>query len=157
MKRKISIIYIIIYCLFFGYTETSYKTYLDNFFQSSDYIIEQHKINNRVIYFAYNKISSKLSIFNMGIFYYKNEKNIIQPVLFIKNNIIITESGDKLFEAIIKTQQYYGWTIHVIDKNNSFSTNYFTDNGINVTDGPIFIWDNKKNNFKIYEIDESMY
>jgi len=59
-----------------------------------------------------------------------------------------------LFSGVIHTQQFAGWKITVADRNNSIAIAFYTNNGENMTEGPLLIW---KNDMLVqYVIDTSM-
>jgi hypothetical protein len=137
-------------------SEIDIAAFLENYFESSEFSYERRHIDGQELLFAYrNKNSSE--IFDKAIIFRNNEHNFFQPVLYITSNKIINNLGELLFEGIILTQNFYGWSIRIVERNNSFALNFYTNNGVNVTDGPTMIWDTTKNSFKRFQVDRSQW
>lgn len=83
-----------------------------------------------------------------------NENGNISPVLYITSNKISDQDGEILLEAN-SPHIFYGWVIGIFERNNSFSLTFYSNNGVNVTDGPILIWDRDLGTFKRYVVDKS--
>ena len=111
-----------------------------------------HHFSNFDFYFAYNVSDNKQGFFTKAILFRKNNKTI-EPIGYIQGNKIF--NGERLlFSGVIHTQQFAGWKITVVDRNNSIATVFYTNNGENMTEGPLLIW---KNDMLVqYVIDTSM-
>lgn len=110
---------------------------------------------NEQVYFAYRPRKPNSNIFDKAILYKKQKDSITSLVKFEESTIFNSE--DILFSAKIETQLFYGWSVNFVEKNNSFSTIYHTDEGNHLTDGPILVWDYTVGKFKKSIIDKSMY
>ena len=156
-RRKLLcfVVFISIQVICYG-DETRLAAFLENYFETENYRYEKHIISKQELIFAYRIIDGERDIFDKAIIFSYQNTSIVLPQLFVTKNKVIDRNSKIIFEGIIANQLFYGWTLKVVEQNNSFSTNYFTDNGIHVTDGPIFIWDNKSNCFIQFAIDRNM-
>ncbi len=105
--------------------------------------------------FSFVYSDNSMEIISKGIFYVY-EDNKILPYLVIDNEKIFNNLK-LLFQGIIKPQQFYGYQIKVIEKNKCISTDYYTDFGEHVKEGPTFLWNSKSKIFTKYEIDRSQF
>ena len=155
LKRFCSVLLMISSVLFLYSQDISVGTFLDNYFETKNYTQETYNIAGQAVFFAYRANNEKLRIFDKAImFTVENEKSIKPLVFFLGNTVANSEKV--LFVGEIQTQIFYGWSIKIVEKNASFSTKYYTDNGVHVTEGPIFIWDKTKSRFKQFIIDKTM-
>lgn len=154
MKKIVCLIASVILFLSVMYAEDSMKkTFLDNYFCMESYDLEYHHFSDFDFYCARNMIDVSDTFFTKAILF-KIHDGTIEPVAYFSDNKIFNKNK-LLFEGSIKTQGFYGWKIIFTDKNNSFSTTFYTNGSQNVTEGPIFAW--KNNEFDRYIIDKSVY
>ena len=155
MKKTI-FLSIIWFCLIENvFCRKSNDNYLKTFFSSSEYITKQYSFDNETILFSFVYSEDSNEIIAKGIFY-TYENNILKSYLIIDNEKIYNNSG-LLFQGIIKTQQFYGYKINVIEINKCITTVFCTDLGKHVTEGPTFLWNSKQKVFTKYEIDRSQF
>ena len=153
MKKKFCFFVAILLIVGYVYSQdNSRDIFLDNYFDYQEYKIESHHFSNFDFYFAYNVLDNKQGFFTKAILFRKNNKTI-EPIGYIQGNKIF--NGERLlFSGVIHTQQFAGWKITVVDRNNSIATVFYTNNGENMTEGPLLIW---KNDMLVqYVIDTSM-
>lgn len=129
--------------------------YLLTFFSSSEYITQQYQFDNDKIFFSFVYSDNSNEIISKGIFYTYDD-NKLKLYLIIDNETIYNESKI-LFQGIIKTQQYYGYKINIIEIDKCITTVFCTDLGKHVTEGPIFLWNSKLKEFTNYEIDRNQF
>ena len=153
MKKKFCFFVAILLIVGYVYSQdNSRDIFLDNYFDYQEYKIESYHFSNFDFYFAYNVLDNKQGFFTKAILFRKNNKTI-EPIGYIQGNKIF--NGERLlFSGVIHTQQFAGWKITVVDRNNSIATVFYTNNGENMTEGPLLIW---KNDMLVqYVIDTSM-
>ena len=153
MKKKFCFFAAILLIVGYVYSQdNSRDIFLDNYFDYQEYKIESHHFSNFDFYFAYNVLHNKQGFFTKAILFRKNNKTI-EPIGYIQGNKIF--NGERLlFSGVIHTQKFAGWKITVVDRNNSIATVFYTNNGENMTEGPLLIW---KNDVLVqYVIDTSM-
>ncbi|BDC93209.1 hypothetical protein [Treponema bryantii] len=131
------------------------ESYLQSFFADNQYKTDYYNFNDLNICFSYIYAKNSSAIINKGVFYYYLE-NKIYPVLIIENEKIFNNSK-LLFQGMIQTQKFYGYKVKVIEKNKCITTEFYTNEGKNVTDGPTFLWNTKNQTFSIYEVDRSQW
>ena len=153
---KKNIIIILILCLIEkGFCKDFSDNYLITFFSSSEYITKQYRFDDDVILFSFIYSDNSNEIISKGIFYTYNDKQL-KTYLIIDYETIYNNSKI-LFQGIIQTQQFYGYRINVIETNKCITTDFCTDLGEHVTEGPIFLWNSKLKTFTKYEIDKSQF
>jgi hypothetical protein len=135
--------------------ESVLKTFLEYVFGSTSFRYETNVMGDVELLFAY-KDKTTMGIFDRAIVMYQDD-NSFHPVLYIHDNKIINPDGEIIFEGLSLTQSFYGWTIHILEQYNSFSLNFYTNDGNNVTEGPIMEWDSKKKMFKLHMPDRSQW
>jgi len=118
---------------------------------------DTYHIDNKEMIFAYQNRQKPLANIFYNLLIVEKVNSAFQPLLYILHNKIITPSGQVIFEGISTTQIFYGWSIYVVEKRKVFSTSFYTNNGINVTEGPTIIWDDQKKEFKLYPVDRSQW
>jgi len=128
--------------------------FLENYFGTAEYTCKVYRINNKDTYVAYK--SKMDDVFDKALFFLIDGPSI-QPLLYITDNRVQNDKGEVLFEAIVKNQVFFGWAVSIYEQNSSISTKFYTNNGANVTEGPIVIWDNQKGGFKKYVVDKSLW
>jgi hypothetical protein len=132
--------------------ESFLMTFLENYFETENITCSTYRINGKEMYFAYRKNGPRT--FNKAIsFYYEEGMHTIRPILYITANKVIDNSGKLLFKGVILTQEFWGWSVVISDKTGSFSTSFYTNGGINVTDGPTFVWDSSQNTYKEFVVE----
>ncbi len=155
MKKNKSLIILMLLMIGRGFCEENNDNYLKTFFSSTEYKTKEYYFDNEKMLFSFVYSDNSMEIISKGIFYVY-EDNKILPYLVIDNEKIFNNSK-LLFQGIIKTQQFYGYKIKVIEKNKCISTDYYTDFGEHVTEGPTFLWNSKSKIFTKYEIDRSQF
>lgn len=133
--------------------EISVDKFLENYFSLQSYNQKKYIIEGRETIFAYHE--KRNGIFDRAIMLTIESGKSVRPLFYIQDNSLFN-SSELLFTGNIQTQVFYGWEIHIVEKNSSFSLSFYTDNGLHVTDGPIFIWDRSKMKFLEYVIDKTM-
>jgi hypothetical protein len=156
MKKGILLVIVLIFSICHSYSqETFVNGFLENYFGTKDYSVMNYTLSGTKVVFAYKKNKSNSEVFDKGIIFRIENKQSVKPLIyFLGNNIC--NSDRILFSGKIETQLFWGWSIYFVEKNGSFSTKFYTDDGTYVTEGPIFIWDAVNLKFKQYEIDKSM-
>ena len=155
-------VFVIVTVLLFASVRAFYPngagdTFAESYFGNEQYQIVSKSIGGQVMYFAFTFVDEENSIFDECIVYFRETDGSYEAVLSIENNDIYDSSGEKLFRGEIRTQTFFGWGIYISERTSSFSLDYYTENGTNVTDGPIFVWNREKRAFEEYVIDESMF
>lgn len=160
MKNKVLYLLIILILLVSCNLYSSEKTinsFLINYFEDNSFMYEKKTIDKKELYFAYRIVDDNHSIFNKSIIFIQTEAGNISPILYITSNIITDRDGVNIFEGISNTQTFFGWKINIVERNNSFSLDFYTNDGVNVTEGPILIWNRSKDTFQLYVIDKSQW
>lgn len=158
MKNKILFLLLIslVSCNLYS-SEKIINSFLLNYFEDNSFFYEKKIIDKKELYFAYRIIDNNHSIFNKSIIFIQTEAENISPILYITSNVITDKDGINIFEGISNTQIFFGWKINIVERNNSFSLDFYTNDGVNVTEGPILIWNSSKNTFQLYVIDKSQW
>lgn len=154
MKNRI-IIFISVFLLMVNcYCIDINENFIDSFF-TKNYNTKTIEFDDFKMMFSYENAADSDEIITKGIFYsFANDKIIKHLVI---DNETICNDSEILFKGIIKTQQFYGYKIKVIEKNKCISTVFCTDFGEHVTEGPTFLWNSKSKSFTKYEIDRSQF
>lgn len=155
MKRKI-LIFVIIYFAIFCCSGECLKVHsLEDFFNNNSYITVDYSFYDLKFHFSYVNADNSDQIIAKGIFY-TGDVNNIKQLLVVANEKIYNDE-ELLFVGKIITQQFYGYKIDVIEINKCIATDFYTNLGKNVADGPTFLWNSSKKRFEVYKIDPSEY
>ena len=155
IKKKLIFIILLSLVIEKGFSEGTTDNYLNNFFSTTEYKTTQYIFDNDKLLFSYQYSENSKEIIDKGIFYMYEDNKLI-PYLIIEDENIFNNSK-LLFQGIIKTQQFYGYKIRVIEKNNCIDTDFCTDFGEHITEGPTFLWNSKLKVFTKYELDTSQF
>ena len=155
MKKKLIVLELFICIVAFCTAKERHQSFIKLFFKDQNYKTDVYYFDNTEIFFSYVYADDSTDIITKGIFYSYIE-NEFKKILVIENEKIYNDSKI-LFQGIIKTQQFYGYKIRISEKTKSIVTDFYTNKGKNVTEGPTFIWDSKEQSFYKYEIDPSEY
>jgi len=155
MKKNVFLLLLLLCIIEKGFCKESRDNYIIEFFSSSEYLTKQYRFDNDIILFSFVYADNSNEIISKGIFYSYYD-NKLETHLIIDNETIFNNSKI-LFRGIIQTQQFYGYRINVIETNKCITTDFFTDFGEHVTEGPIFLWNSKLKYFYKYEIDKSQF
>lgn len=131
------------------------ENYLQSFFVCNQYKTDCYKFDEVNIYFSYIYAENSNEIITKGIFYSYLDNEI--KVFLVIENEKISDNSKLLFQGLIVTQKFYGYKVNVIKKNKCITTEFYTNDGKNVTEGPTFIWNTKKQDFSKYEVDRSQW
>ena len=130
------------------------NSFLEFIFDSENFSSENYSFGNSEMIFSYQYRPSS-NIFYKALILHNTFP--FQPLLYISLNKIISPSGQVIFVGCNLTQPFFGWSIHVVERNNAFSLNYYSNNGRNVTEGPTILWDNRRREFTLYNVDRSQW
>jgi hypothetical protein len=128
---------------------------LEYVFGSTSFHYETNVMGDVELLFAY-KDKTTMGIFDRAIVMYQDD-NSFHPILYINNDKLINADGRILFEDLSSTKDFYGWAMQIFEQENLFSLTFYSNNGKNVTDGPIMGWDNKSKIFKRLVHDRSQW
>ena len=151
--KKTVLITVLMLLVSFCFSETEIK--LDEYFCNKEYSTEKFKLDFSEIYYSYQNAENSNWLVNKAIFYVK-ENNCIKPLLII-NNEKIYNSSELLFNGIIDTQKFYGYEIDFSCISGDVSTAFYTNNGKNVTEGPLFVLDKKTMKYSRFKINPLDY
>ena len=156
MTKKIFIFLIMMFVVDVAFcSDDTITTFLEFIFEPKDFRYETYHFGNREMIFAYQYRCSSNLFYEALILDKVN--STFQPLLFISQNKIIDPNGQVIFEGRILTQTFYGWSIFVVERNKAFSLKFYTNDGVNVTEGPTILWDEIKKQFKLYAVDRSQW
>ena len=155
MKKKFIFIGLFIFFIIDCNAKDKKDSYLQEFFACSQYKTEYYKFDGINICFSYIYAENSSEIITKGIIYsyFDNE---VKYLLVIENEKILDNSS-LLFQGTIVTQKFYGYKVNIIEKNKCITTEFYTNDGKNVTDGPTFLWNSGKQAFSKYEVDRSQW
>ena len=153
MRKKLLLILILIGTMYGLYSENRKVNHLEDFFGTKDYQTDVYMFGNNRIYYSYINVDNSVYIISKGIFY-SYENNEINK-LPIRDNEKIFYNND--MHEYIAPQKFYGWRVNVFAKEEYISTDFYSNLGKNVTDGPNFDWDSEKKEFYLLEVDRSQW
>jgi len=153
MKKYLFFLILIFAYICFG-EDVDKTIFLENYFANENFQIQKYSFPEFDFYFAYNEIQELPNIFSKGIIFLEKKDGFIKPIGYFLNERIYN-SESIIFSGNIRTQTFSGWSVKVIEKNSSFSTVFYTNDGKSRTEGPILVWN--KNKLKKFIIDKSMW
>ncbi len=131
-------------------TENHIDIFLTNYFENSNYKLEEFSNNTDLLYFAFYS-SDNNSIFQKAIIFKSKGKSIYPLLFFTKNEIYNLDK--KLVAPSIKTQEFYGWKVTIGE--TSVLASFYSDGGKSVADSIRLTY--KDNKFEIATINKVDY
>lgn len=130
------------------------NTFLENYFKDSLFeISDQLTINDDDAFLAVTYANKERRIVNRAIVF-SVENGLFRIYLFIEKNKIQNTNGEILFTTDLNA---YGWDIRVYPRIVYFELDFFSNDGIYVTDGPSIEWNQNETKFGRVKIDTSQY
>lgn len=128
---------------------------LYDFFESRACHTEKLDLDFGAISYSYMFSEDSSNIVGKALFYILENDKVVPLLIFDKDQIF--NSAELLFHGSIATQKFYGWNIRINKNNGSVSTDFYTNDGRNVTDGPSFILNKNTMKYTRYVIDPAEY
>lgn len=129
------------------------NNYYKSYFGSKIYTIwdDQLIINDKIFITAVSYIDKERGIIEKAVVVEKKGEKII-PHLYFEKYKILNKNRKAIVNLSSSPLKYYGWKIsYSIPKdenyNKGFNTDYISNNGDRVTDGPRIEWNEKSNLF----------
>lgn len=153
MKKIIlSALFMLLVCFCFA-EEKSFD--MHGFFGGNAYHTEKISLDLAEINYSYLHSEGSNKIVSKAVFY-SLENDRVLPLLIFDNDHIYNSSG-LLFHGNIPAQKFYGWNIRINTTNGSVSSDLYTNDGRNVTDGPSFGLNKNTMKYSRNMIDSSEY
>jgi hypothetical protein len=147
MKRKLVVI-VLLFLIENCYAQSQIvNTFLDHYFNSK-YNVEQMKMGKNIIYVGYHLVdgSKIFGIFDKAIIFCFSD-NSIKPLVYINSNGITSAKGETIYNISLINQFFFGWTMKIDQKKNSFNITYYYNNATDYTFATEIIWDENDEEF----------
>ncbi|MCR5313405.1 MAG: hypothetical protein K6E54_07165 [Bacteroidaceae bacterium] len=153
--KKQRFIFVMLFCLLTLTVKANDIKEIALFFENKEFITKEYHMGGKRLLFSYIPSNQAKDCVYKAILYEKTGDSTYKHLIFDKN--VISNSKEVIFNGVIETQKYYGWKIEFVEKNNCILTDYVTNEGKNITEGPTILFDDTTRLYKLYVQDRSQW